>query len=227
MAALIQAGRQRLRQRGPPAERIFHTRVSLFNLSERKIVKRYRLSSHAIIDLLGEIEDDLQPSTQRSHAIPAVVKLLSTLQFLATGSFQTVVGVCAGISQTSFCRLLPEVLDALLKRTPQYIKFPTSEEEINRTQQEFLTIGNLPNVIGLVDCTHVQLVPPASQEHIYRNRKHTHSMNMQVICDARRLITNVVAKYPGSVHDSFIFRNSAIYRQLRNGPTGDAWLLGK
>ena len=51
-------------------------------------------------------------------------------------------------------------------------------------------------------------------------------MNVQVIYDANMTITNVVAKYPGSVHDGFIFRNSAIYQRLSNWAFGEAWLLG-
>ena len=52
-------------------------------------------------------------------------------------------------------------------------------------------------------------------------------MNVQVIYDANMTITNVVAKYPGSVHDSFICQNSAIYQRLSNQAFGEAWLLGK
>ncbi|KAM4554926.1 putative nuclease HARBI1 [Odontesthes bonariensis] len=49
------------------------------------------------------------------------------------------------------------------------------------------------------------------------NRKNFHSINVQMVCNANYLISNVVAKWPGSVHDSRVFRNSEIYRRLSQG----------
>ena len=59
--------------------------IILFELSDHEIIMRYRLSSHAILQLLEEIKDYIESPTQRSHSIPAVVKLLATLQILASG----------------------------------------------------------------------------------------------------------------------------------------------
>ncbi len=59
-------------------------------MPEEHIIRTYRLPSHVIFNLLQEIKDDLEPST-RSHAIPALSKLLSNLHFLASGSFQCTV----------------------------------------------------------------------------------------------------------------------------------------
>nr|XP_055049589.1 putative nuclease HARBI1 [Misgurnus anguillicaudatus] len=87
-------------------------------------------------------------------------------------------------------------------------------------------MSGFPNVLGSIDGTHVQLIPPSETEHVFRNRKHTHSINVQVVCDSTTLITNVVAKYPGSVHDAFIFRNCSLFQRMRDGQYGDGWLLG-
>ncbi|KAJ1203681.1 hypothetical protein NDU88_007465, partial [Pleurodeles waltl] len=51
-------------------------------------------------------------------------------------------------------------------------------------------------------------------EYVYRKRKYQHSMNMQVICNASYIITDLVARYPGSTHDSYIFRHSGIHTRL-------------
>ena len=80
-----------------------------------KLSTGYRLSSHIILQLLSDLKDDLEPVTQRSHAIPAVVKLLSILHYLASGSFQGTVAAVAGISQSAFSRALPVVLNAFLR----------------------------------------------------------------------------------------------------------------
>ncbi|KAK0145652.1 putative nuclease HARBI1 [Merluccius polli] len=49
------------------------------------------------------------------------------------------------------------------------------------------------------------------------NRKSFHSISGQMICDADCLVSNVEAKWPGSVHDSRIFRASPIYEGLSQG----------
>ncbi|KAJ1118202.1 hypothetical protein NDU88_006397 [Pleurodeles waltl] len=80
-------------------------------------------------------------------------------------------------------------------------------------------------MLGAIDCTHVRIVPPTATEHLYRNRKHTHSINVQAIVDHRGLFTNIMAKYPGSVHDSFIFRHSTINRHFQDERYGNGLLV--
>ena len=46
---------------------------------------------------------------------------------------------------------------------------------------EFLTISEMPNVIGLVDGTHILVRKPAGEEgRLFINRKGTSSLNVQV-----------------------------------------------
>jgi hypothetical protein len=75
---------------------------------------------------------------------------------------------------------------------------------------------NFPGVIGLIDCTHVAIVPPSEDEHLYVNRKHYHSINVQLICDLDMRILNVFANHPGFTHDSFIWQNSRCNIVLHN-----------
>jgi len=201
--------------------------VNIFGMNEETIIKTYRLSSIAILELLGELRMDLEPATRRTHAIPAITKLLATLHFFASGSFQRTVAARAGISQSNFSEVLSDVLNAMCRRMRKVIRFPHNRQSLNDTKQGFFAIAGFPGVIGAIDCTHVQLVPPAESEHVYRNRKHMHSLNVQCVCDAQGIITNVVAKYPGSVHDSFILRNSYLFSKLRDGEFGDGWLVGE
>ncbi|KAJ8339582.1 hypothetical protein SKAU_G00363680 [Synaphobranchus kaupii] len=223
MAAVIVA-RRRHRNAQHAQERVFRRRISLFDLSDNDIVRRYRLPGHAIIALLDEIKDDIEPITQRSHAVPGIVKLLSTLQVLASGSFQTPIAGVSGIAQSSVCRAMWEVVPAIIRRVGRHIRFPQNQQDIQETKQDFYQVGGFPNVVGAIDCTHVPLVPPSETENVFRNRKHTHSVNVQAICYAHGIITNVVAKFPGSVHDSFIFRNSAVHRQMQD--MDGRWLVG-
>ncbi|XP_060740360.1 putative nuclease HARBI1 isoform X3 [Tachysurus vachellii] len=42
-------------------------------------------------------------------------------------------------------------------------------------------------------------------------------LEREIVCNADCVISNVVAKWPGSVHDSRIFRASEIYQHLSQG----------
>lgn len=87
----------------------------------------------------------------------------------------------------------------------------------DEAEHGFCAVAGFQRVIGVTDYAHEQLVPPVNTEHVYRNRKHTSSLNVEIVCDANCVTTNVVAKYSGSVHDLFILRNSVIFSNLRDG----------
>ncbi|XP_046873620.1 putative nuclease HARBI1 [Hypomesus transpacificus] len=92
-------------------------------------------------------------------------------------------------------------------------------------QVEFHAIAGFPNVVGAIDGTHVRLQAPSSDEHLYVNRKGYHSINVQAICDANLKITNCVARWAGSTHDSRILLQSHIGQAFEQGLI-DGILLG-
>ncbi|KAJ1188016.1 hypothetical protein NDU88_004781 [Pleurodeles waltl] len=144
---------------------------------------------------------------------------------LASGFFQTTGALVVGISQPSFSAFLPKVLDAIISLTTHHVSFPNTQQKQQETKQGFYQINGFPHVLGAIDCTYVRIVPPAATEHLYLNRKHTHSVNVQAIVDHHGLITNIVAKYPGSIHDSFIFCHSTINQHFQDGRYGNGLLV--
>nr|XP_020463569.1 putative nuclease HARBI1 [Monopterus albus] len=91
--------------------------------------------------------------------------------------------------------------------------------------EEFHRIAGFPNVVGCIDGTHIPINAPSENEGDYVNRRSIHSINVQIICDASHIITNVEAKWPGSVHDSRIYRESTLSNRLQCGEI-DGFLLG-
>ncbi|XP_033760547.1 putative nuclease HARBI1 [Pecten maximus] len=82
----------------------------------------------------------------------------------------------------------------------------------------------MPNVVGAIDGTLVPVQAPILDEHVYVCKKGYHAINVQAICTHSMKFINVICKWPGSVHDSFILTNSEvgdIMEQQMNG-----WLLG-
>ncbi|KAJ8257285.1 hypothetical protein GJAV_G00183960, partial [Gymnothorax javanicus] len=95
-----------------------------------------------------------------------------------------------------------------------FITFP-GHHNTQRIKEAFNAIAGFPNVLGCIDCTHVQTqTPPGSVEKDYVDQRSLHSLNVQMICEANHLITNIEAKWPGVVHDARIFRACPLAQRL-------------
>ncbi|XP_056020447.1 putative nuclease HARBI1 [Ostrea edulis] len=83
-------------------------------------------------------------------------------------------------------------------------------------------------VTGCIDGTPIRIQAPTDNEAAFVNRKGYHSLNVQAICDQNGKFTNVVARWPGSTHDSHIFRMSGIKAQIEENfrSLNDGVLLG-
>ncbi|XP_052233277.1 putative nuclease HARBI1 [Dreissena polymorpha] len=82
----------------------------------------------------------------------------------------------------------------------------------------------MPNVIGAVDGTLIPIIAPSEAEEVYVCRKGYHAINVQAVVDHEMRFTDVVAQWPGSVHDSTIMENCALKQWLTT--TNNNWLLG-
>jgi len=198
----------------------------LQELSDEELVKRYRLDRAGILFVTDLVRPILQCETRRNHALTAEMKVIITLRFLATGKMQLCSSDDLGVSQPTVSRVITETLNALsngdiLRR---FIKFPMTVDAVERNKAAFLNIAHFPHVI---DCTHVRIMAPREQEAVFVNRKGFHSINVQILFDADYKIINVLAKWPGSVHDSRILNESGVKQLFDRGmvPAG-SHLLG-
>ncbi|KAJ1178720.1 hypothetical protein NDU88_003962 [Pleurodeles waltl] len=205
--------------------RVYRPLVDLSTMEERHIILRYRLDRATIHELCAQLEPALMSPIRQPTGIPPLVQVLSVLHFLATGSFQTTVAMSSGMSQPMFSKILSRVLSALMKLMRSYIIFP-EEGDLPTVKGDFYALGHIPNIIGAIDGTHVALVPPKDDEQVYRNRKSYHSMNVQVVCLADQYISHVNAKFPGSVHDAYVMRNSSIPYVMEQLQRQRVWLIG-
>lgn len=163
----------------------------------------------------------------RNQALSASEMVLLTLRFYASGSFLITIGDFAGIHKSTASRIINKVSRAIAQLSPLYIKFPNTEEDIQRLRQKFYNIARFPRCIGALDCTHIKIQSPGgNNSEAYRNRKNFFSINVQTICDPDLKILDIVARWPGSAHDSTIFNNSNIRERFERGELGDNLLVG-
>ncbi|CAI9603653.1 unnamed protein product, partial [Staurois parvus] len=215
--------RQFLRRRR--RRRIFPARINLSEIDERDIQERYRLSSDFIMSLYELIKKDLISTTKRSNAVPGIVKLLCALHYFTSGSLQSTVAEAGGITQSTFSRALSEVISAILKLQDQFITFPKNTGGQQLNMAGFHCIDGFPNVLGVLGCTHIAISPPSEMEQMYRNNKHYHSINVQLVCAPDMRILDVVSQFPGSTHNSNLLKQSRIHDRFEKEEF-NGWLLG-
>lgn len=188
---------------------------------------RFRLSKESVTAVLTEIEQEISHATEQNNAISPMNQLLLTLRFYATGNHLLSAADFSGVSKTSSHRIIHRVTNAIARLRPRFIKFPMLAEEIKKEQIKFFDIARFPRVIGCIDCTHIKIKSFGGNDAEYfRNRKGYFSINVQAICNATLEITDIVARWQGSVHDATIFNNSRIRALFEGGMFENSLLLG-
>lgn len=90
---------------------------------------------------------------------------------------------------------------------------------------EFKKVAGFPGVWGVIDCTHIPVRIRAENSKTFYNRKNFTSLNVEAIVGPDMSIMEFICKWPGSTHDSTIFKTSLLYQKLREDP-GEGHLLG-
>ncbi|XP_052778725.1 putative nuclease HARBI1 [Mya arenaria] len=192
----------------------------LESLSGVEVRERYRFYPETIVMIVGVVFNELDAATRRSLRLPPLLSVLVTLQFFATGAHHLLIAEIHGISRPSVGRAIDRITNALCRHINKFISMPVNDAERRIEKKEFYSIAGFPNVLGCIDLTHVRIRAPTHNEADFVNRKGFHSVNIQMVCDARLIIMDVVAKWPGSVQDSRLFRESRLFGVLENGMDG-------
>ena len=94
---------------------------------EEQFRSRFRLIKDGFREMLNTIEADISAHNERGNPIPAEFKLLLTLRYYATGTFQEACGDLCDISQLTASRIIRRVFEAVARLKIHYIQFPTAD----------------------------------------------------------------------------------------------------
>ncbi|CAN7949970.1 unnamed protein product, partial [Ixodes pacificus] len=107
-------------------QRVFRTRRTLETIADHHLERYYRLPRPAVQRLCDALAPALRRPTARSCSLPVDAQVLLALRFYASGSFQSVVGDVANMSQSSSSRIINRVSSALCDLASSGIKFSTT-----------------------------------------------------------------------------------------------------
>ena len=195
-------------------ERLFRDRTNPLEIYDNLELKRlFRFERENILQLTHGLSHRLQRETGRSNALPPIIQVCIALRFYGTGSMQLSLGSWLNVDQATVSRTVWRVTRSIVAVYSNLVNLNT-----NATKDGFYERYRIPNIVGAIDCTHIPIKKPPNRFHPdeYLNRKNFHSINVQAICNSEYKFTDVVVAWPGSVHDSRIFKNSSIYDKLIN-----------
>lgn len=94
------------------------------------------------------------------------------------------------MSKSSIREIVYRVLDNLILKRNQFIKWPTLDKA-KRSAINFKNKNGFPGIIGCIDGCHIPVSKPSQQHEGYINRKGFHSLLLQGVCNEHRKFIDV------------------------------------
>lgn len=181
-------------------------------------------------DLAQHVKEN--PSRGRKP-LPLDRKVLMCLWFLGSqGESIRTIAKKFDVCESSASVILDSIIKALNNLKTVVIQWPAPDNiTINEIVQGFFNISAFPNVLGIMATTHIPILTPKDHPEVFVNRKKSHTIVLQTICDHTMKFMDCYTGWPGSVHDSVVLCESDIFREIENNfvyyfPEEDVHLLG-
>lgn len=132
------------------------------------------------------------------------MEVLVFLYWLASPTSYRVVSEAFDMPQSTVCDVVHRINREIRALGSRLICFPEGDEleEVGAGSAHLAVSPAFSHVVGSIDGCHVRFVSSAENKKDYFNCKLFYSIQMQVICDHRGTFFNLVAGFPGSVHDA-------------------------
>ncbi|XP_071080643.1 putative nuclease HARBI1 [Haliotis cracherodii] len=96
------------------------------------------------------------------------------------------------------------------------VKFGVAKSSVTRSYTRADIFFMLSGVIGAIDGCHIPIKAPSSHQEDYNNRKMTHTVILQAVCDSHGVFTDCFAGVPGSAHDARVFSHSNLSQSIQS-----------
>jgi len=201
-------------ERRPRQPKIYRARINFVVTSDFQFKEKFRMRREEVEDIIRRIGPRIAV-VNKNHSLDPSQQVLVALHWLGNAGYYHGIGDMHGISKSTVCRIVKRVINATVDLIfPEVVKWPSTADGIS---EEFFRKGGFPNVCGCVDGTLVRIDSPRVDEAAYVDRYGDHSINAMMICGPDLSFYAVSARWPGSVHDSRVFRNSPIYQRFEDG----------
>jgi hypothetical protein len=160
--------------------------------------------------------------TNFRRAIDTPRRVAVYLSFVGRGLSYSDLAVKAGIGKTSVFKIIRDVsaaIIAVLKDREGDLRFPSDVSSIKELEAGFRAMHafGLPGACGALDGSHFPIKKPSLDGDCYLNRKRYPSIAGLFVASADCYCLDALVGYPGSVHDSRMWRESGLRRRILMG----------
>lgn len=128
-------------------------------------------------------------------SVSVETQIAATLYYLSDeGRLRKVVNVF-GLSRSCCSIIVRRVCSAITTHLgPRYIKLPTTETSVKEKVTKFYQVFSVPQCLGAIDGTHIEIKQPLLNSSDYINRKSRFTLDVQALCDYHCCFMDVVIK---------------------------------
>ncbi|XP_014468367.1 PREDICTED: putative nuclease HARBI1 [Dinoponera quadriceps] len=185
------------------------------SLSSVEFQYNFRMKPSTFEFLLHEIGEKLIRSRHGNDMVPADKQLLLTLWRFATPDPYSSLNQRFNVGQATAIRTVRRVSKAICTLSPKYIVWP-SGSKVSDVTLGFSQISGLPDIIGIIDGTHVNIPIPKKNPEAFVNLKGYHSVHLQAVCDHVGCFTNIYVGNMGSICDESAFSLSPLQEYIND-----------
>lgn len=131
-----------------------------------------------------------------------------------------------GTAKSKIWRIINRVSSWLIVISPDYIYWPKSDRAIRRASAAFEDMHQIPNVIGAIDATHIQIARKNVFEKDYSSGPDRFSIIIQAVAAADQHFISIHCGEPGSLTDAEALETSPVYAKGDEISATNTFLLG-
>ena len=165
------------------------------------------MSRESFLVLCQQLEEHLiKRNTRFRKAVSVQEQVALTLYYLSDEGRLRKTANAFGLGKSTVSAIIRRVCKVItVHLTSKCIKFPKTKEEVEKSSSLFYAKRWFLQCIGVIGSTHVPIKQPSENSTDYISRKGRYTLNIQAVADHWYCFTNVLIKWPGTVHDARLF----------------------